>query len=699
MILAEIAWPVARLGEAIEATARRAGLRPRSVERAPAPRDTTPLAIERWAEDAGAWLGVDVEPIETSHADLLTTIRRCPPALLRVVRGGVSTYLAVIAADRRGLTLVGPNEQIVRASIEDVAVAVAARNEDDVRPLVDALLDRARVPASRREAARRALLAARLRQAHIDGSFMIGPEARTGLLHHARLGGLGGRLVQYLAAYAVSYALFVLSWTLAGRGALSGRIDRGWIIAWALLLLTQLPLRVLATWSGGRLAIEAGVLLKKRLLAGALALDVDHVRGAGVGQIFGSVVEVEAFEALALGGGMTGLLAVLELGFAASVLALGAAPAAHLAALAGWLLGAALLAAFAYRARERWTRARLDLTHDLVERMVGHRTRLAQQPPDRWHDGEDQSIAGYLAASARMDRLLVLLSSLLPRGFLALAVALLVPSFAAGAAAGSLAVSVGGIVLARGALARFAGSLSDLAAAAIAWKTAAPLLSAAADTPPAPHPDAVAPLRDDAVIDAQEITFHRPGRAAPILAGVNLKVRRGDRLLLQGPSGSGKSTLGAILAGLLDARTGLLLVGGLDRHTLGARAFRRRVVAAPQFHDNHVFSATFAFNVLMGRAWPPRPMDLDLAEEICRELDLGPLLDRMPAGMHQMVGETGWQLSHGERSRLYIARALLVDADLIVLDESFGALDPETLESAMKCVLRRANALLVIAHP
>jgi ABC-type transport system involved in cytochrome bd biosynthesis fused ATPase/permease subunit len=84
---------------------------------------------------------------------------------------------------------------------------------------------------------------------------------------------------------------------------------------------------------------------------------------------------------------------------------------------------------------------------------------------------------------------------------------------------------------------------------------------------------------------------------------------------------------------------------------------------------------------------------------VCRALGLGELIDRMPAGLEQAVGETGWQLSHGERSRLYIARALLQGADLVVLDESFGALDPETLRQALRCVLERAPAVLVIAHP
>jgi len=71
----------------------------------------------------------------------------------------------------------------------------------------------------------------------------------------------------------------------------------------------------------------------------------------------------------------------------------------------------------------------------------------------------------------------------------------------------------------------------------------------------------------------------------------------------------------------------------------------------------------------------------------------------MPGGLMQMVVETGWQLSQGERSRLFLARALLQNAELVVLDESFAALDPETLKTALECVLRRARTVMVIAHP
>jgi ATP-binding cassette, subfamily B, bacterial len=123
------------------------------------------------------------------------------------------------------------------------------------------------------------------------------------------------------------------------------------------------------------------------------------------------------------------------------------------------------------------------------------------------------------------------------------------------------------------------------------------------------------------------------------------------------------------------------------------------VVAAPQFHENHVLMASLCFNLLMGRGWPPRPDDLHEAEAVCRALDLGPLLDAMPGGLHQLVGETGWQLSHGERSRIYLARALLQGASVVILDESFAALDPSSLEHCVRCALDRAPSLLVIAHP
>jgi ATP-binding cassette subfamily B protein len=84
---------------------------------------------------------------------------------------------------------------------------------------------------------------------------------------------------------------------------------------------------------------------------------------------------------------------------------------------------------------------------------------------------------------------------------------------------------------------------------------------------------------------------------------------------------------------------------------------------------------------------------------VCRDLGLGDLLARMPAGLDQMVGESGWQLSEGERSRVFLGRALLSGSDLLVLDECLSALDPESLDSSYRALRRRASTVLMVAHP
>jgi len=199
-------------------------------------------------------------------------------------------------------------------------------------------------------------------------------------------------------------------------------------------------------------------------------------------------------------------------------------------------------------------------------------------------------------------------------------------------------------------------------------------------------------------VEACDVRYRHRGRAEPVLRNCNLRVRVGDRVLVEGPSGGGKSTLVSLLTALRHPDSGVVLLDGLDLGTVGAQAWRRRVAAAPQFHENHVLTGTFAFNLLMGREGPIDEAAWEEAETVCRELGLGELLERMPSGLLQLVGETGWQLSHGERSRLYIARALLQRADVVVLDESFAALDPENLRRSMECVLKRAPSVIVIAH-
>jgi ATP-binding cassette subfamily B protein len=470
-----------------------------------------------------------------------------------------------------------------------------------------------------------------------------------------------------------------------------------------------IPLRLLAGWLDTRLALDVGRMVKTRLLAGILQMDLDAVRRQGAGQLLSRVMESQALESLALNGGMGVLVSVLELGIAATVLAEGAGGRWHLALLAAWLL---LTLALGWRLFERlrdWTLMRLDLTHALVERMVGHRTRLAQERPGRRDAQDDIAMRDYLDASSAMDRALVPATALMPRGWMLVGLLGLLPGFVAGSASsGALAVALGGMLLANRALGGISGGLAALSRAAVAWSQVAELFRASREAPahepflaapvpasvPTPAPSA-AVIRHK-VVDASQLHF---GYAAqPVLHGLDLAIYSGDQILLEGPSGGGKSTLASLLVGLRQADSGLLLLGGLDRHTLGA-AWHQQATAAPQFHENHILSGTLAFNLLMGRNWPASSDELKEAQDICEELGLGDLLQRMPSGLMQMVGETGWQLSHGERSRIFLARALLQHAELTVLDESFAALDPQTLQRCLQCALKRCKTLVVIAHP
>ncbi|WP_437308689.1 ATP-binding cassette domain-containing protein [Sorangium sp. So ce388] len=707
--LEDCSWPVARLGEAVAALAQRGHLAPRGVAPPvpPAdllrPNDNVPL--ERWIEAAAQWLGIEADLIEVSYAELSSLLRAAGPSLLRLTFKG-SLFLAVLRSGRRSVTLLCPDLSLVKVPAAAVRDALTAQEDAPALDAAERLIERARIPARRRQRVARAILKERSRAMLIRRCWHLRLPPGAAVARHASHSRALRDLGLYLGAHAAAYSLWIVSWALIGKGALQDRLDDGWLLAWGLLLLTLIPCRLLVTWMGGALGIGAGTFLKQRLLAGVLALRPDTIRRRGAGQLLGQVLESTELETLGIDGGLAAVTALVELAVAIGVLSFGAAGAAHGALLAAWIAVVLALGWRYVRRRGRWTEERLSMTHDLVERLVGHRTRLAQERADRWHEDEDQALAAYLERSRELDRSAVPLTAVAQRGWLILGVlGAAVPFVLGETSPAALAVSIAGVLLGQRALGTLVTGLWQLGGAAVAWNQVAALYHApeqvelAAPPRAAPDPaEAGDGPEPRTLLEAHDLAYQHEGRARPVLDGCSLRIGLGDRLLLEGPSGSGKSTLASLLAGLNLPSRGLLLLDGLDRRTLGLDGWRGRVVAAPQFHENHVFSNTLAFNLLMGRSWPPRPGDLDRAEAICRKLKLDGVLARMPAGMQQIVGEMGWQLSHGERSRLYIARALLQGAPLLLLDESFAALDPETLRDALQCVIDEAPALLVIAH-
>jgi ATP-binding cassette subfamily B protein len=523
----------------------------------------------------------------------------------------------------------------------------------------------------------------------------------------------------FLGAHLLQYGLWILGWVILGRGALSGRVDPGWMAAWGLVLGTLIPLQLAGAWFQSRLAASVAALLKTRLLRGAMRLDPDRLRREGAGFLFGRVVEAETFESLALGGAFPALVGVVELPIAMVILAAGAGGVAHAVVLCAFVAITAAAGAVLHRARDRVTDARLDLTRGLVERMLGHRTRLVQLARERWSEEEDPELVRYADLSRHMDRWTALIGAL-PRSWLVASLACLAWPWMRAADPMGLAIGLGGTLLAADSLANLVTGMPSLSGAIIAWRRVAPVAEAAVTGDAGPRSLAATwawdgdgriptftPTFDEAatktdslpLLSVKNITYQYPGRVHPALVAANLEIGPGDRVLITGPSGGGKSTLIALVAGRRRPDAGSIRFRGLARDTLGSAAWRRRILAVPQFHENHILSESLAFNLLMGRSWPPRAGDLELAGQVCAELGLGDLIERMPSGLLQPVGESGWELSHGERSRVFLARAILQGADLVLLDETFGALDPESLSRSLTAALEHVPTLLVVAHP
>ena len=693
--LIHLSWPLERLGEALDALCG-------STHSARLPSDLDPNddeALGNWISSNADQLNLEAQPVFASYAELEKVIRAIGPALIQLRAGNDVRFLALLANGY----LVDPGLRKRKVSTKIICSALREPLELPLIPQLDQLLERVGVARRRRAKARQAILRERLSAVMITGFWALRLPPGAGFFRQLRRVGALRDTAMLAGAHAVQYVLSLLAWFVIGRAALQGRLDNATLLAWAMLLLTTIPLRVLTTWKQGVSAIRAGGLLKQRLLYGALRLDPDQIRHQGAGQLLGRIIETDAVETMAMNGGFHGLLALIELTMSAAVLSMGSGGWLHAGLLLLWTAFALFIGWTYLNKRRHWMEQRMSITNDLVESMVGHRTRLAQEPREHWHDAEDRSLEHYFRSSKHMDRIAVLLSTLIPRGWLVIGIAGLAINFVrGGSSTGLLAVGLGGVLLAYSALRRMAAGIAQLTDAVIAWQQVALIFhSGALKSTIKPEVSVVngRPETGDVLLDGRDLAFRYTDRTEAVISGCDLRIKTGDKLLIEGPSGGGKSTLASLLVGLRQPDSGLLLLRGFDRRTLGDANWRRLVVSAPQFHENHVLSETFAFNLLMGRRWPARPEDLEECEAVCRDLGLGELLDRMPAGLNQMVGETGWQLSHGERSRLYIARALLQRADLVLLDESFAALDPENLRRALTCVLNRVQTLVVIAHP
>jgi ATP-binding cassette, subfamily C, bacterial CydC len=206
-------------------------------------------------------------------------------------------------------------------------------------------------------------------------------------------------------------------------------------------------------------------------------------------------------------------------------------------------------------------------------------------------------------------------------------------------------------------------------------------------------PDPLPPTTDHA-LRFEGVTFRYERDAPPVLQDISFTLEPGKRVAVVGPSGAGKSTLADLLLRFWDPTSGSVTLGGCDLRDLAQTDLRELVGVVSQ--DTHVFTDTLRGNLLVAN---PRATDADLRRALARA-HLSDLAEGLPDGLDTHLGEQGLRLSGGERQRLSIARALLKDAPILVLDEPTANLDPETeagvLEAAYELMPGRAT--LVITH-
>ena len=203
-----------------------------------------------------------------------------------------------------------------------------------------------------------------------------------------------------------------------------------------------------------------------------------------------------------------------------------------------------------------------------------------------------------------------------------------------------------------------------------------------------------APLPVGFAVRFQGVHFTYPGSDRPALSAIDLQCPEGARVAIVGPTGSGKTTLVNLLLRFWAPDRGRITLGGTDIAELAGEELRRRIALVSQ--HTHLFTGTVRENLLLAN---PEANAAQL-EQACRVAEIHDFVLSQPEGYDTQVGEAGLALSGGQARRLAIARALLKDAPILILDEPTEGLDPPTARALMGTLdrLMAGRSVLLITH-
>ncbi|MBI5492068.1 MAG: ABC transporter ATP-binding protein [Deltaproteobacteria bacterium] len=207
----------------------------------------------------------------------------------------------------------------------------------------------------------------------------------------------------------------------------------------------------------------------------------------------------------------------------------------------------------------------------------------------------------------------------------------------------------------------------------------------------APHATALKELRGEVVFDRVSFSYKRGN---PVLESIDMRISPGETVALVGPSGAGKTTMTALIQRFYDPLSGSVRIDGVDLRDLEQRSLRRRIGAVSQ--DALLFNDTVRSNIAYGSPH----VGLNDVAEAAKAANAHRFIMRLPRGYDTVIGERGNLLSAGERQRLTIARALIKDPPILILDEATSSLDAESESLVQEAFSRliRGRTTFVIAH-
>ncbi|MFE5405574.1 peptidase domain-containing ABC transporter [Streptomyces sp. NPDC056580] len=192
-------------------------------------------------------------------------------------------------------------------------------------------------------------------------------------------------------------------------------------------------------------------------------------------------------------------------------------------------------------------------------------------------------------------------------------------------------------------------------------------------------------------ITLKDVSFRFTKHSDLVVQGVSMTIGAGERVALVGPSGSGKSTLGRIICGLYGATSGTIEFGGHDLEEYDKTALRRTIGYIPQ--EVHMHNRTILENLTLGK-----DLSEDYVREFCDRLGILDFVNDLPMGFNTLVSDMGANFSGGQRQRIAIARALLGNPKILVMDEATAALDNINERRVMRVISEIGATQVVIAH-